>query len=1436
MKWLVTYSWILFLFVAVKGYTQNLNFSGGQKASIFLCKDGHVYVSGANDFGQLGRGALPGINSPDIVSGIGGFGTLKKIKQVSARQDLTMMALSSTGDSVITWGNNSKGELGNNLYGNGGANNNKYPYRVVGVGGAGYLTGVKYIAMGVQTGYAVLNNGKVVAWGSGGFGALGNGTNGPDMTSPVYVLKGPADTLKNVVSISAGNEFAIAVLADGTVWGWGQNNIGQLGQNTIVTTNYAVQVKGRNGVGFLSNILSVSCSDSHVLALSSTDTTWGWGNNTSGQLGNNTNTNALTPVFTLNSTGSAALRNVRSISVGYGFSMALRMDSTISVWGDNTSGRFGNNTTTSSLIPTKVLDQFGLAPLKDIVQISNGQYYSFAQRKNGMIWGWGDNANGQLAMGNNSDRYLPDTVTEPCVWVTPPAFVKGTISGPALVCGTPNSGTVTLSGQTGSVVAWQTSVNNFVNYSVTASSSQTFGFTNISQKTAYRAVIKFNDLIAYSDSLSVQYSAASFGGALSSSATVCATANSGTLTMTGHVGTVVEWQSSLDSFATAGTPIVNTNAFYTYNNLATTTFYRVVVKNNGCPNAYSPIVKITVDAPTAAGTLSSSATVCATSNGATLTLAGKTGSVVRWESSTDGFATPVTIVNNTTSYTYSNVTATTQYRVVVKSGVCALQNSSVVTIAVDQASVAGLLSSPATVCSGSNAGTLTLGTHTGGVVQWEASPDNFVSTVIISNTTSSYAYSNLLVTQYYRVLVQNGVCGSVYSNPLIITVDSLTAGGTLSPSATVCASSNGATLTLSGKTGTVVRWESSTDGFATPITISNTTTSYTYSNLAVTTQFRALVKSGVCASQNSSIVTINVDPTSVPGTLSSPATVCANGNSGTLNLGSHVGDIIQWESSPDNFSSSVVITNTGSSYGYTNLTASQYYRVLVQSGVCTSAYSNVVKITVDSMTVGGTVSLPDTVCFGLNAGTMQLSGKTGNVLKWEYSSDNFNLFSNDITNTTVNQSFSNLTVTTYYRAVLQSGVCPILRSSVNIIKVDPVSSGGSLSPSSTVVCSGTNAGTLTLASQVGDVLEWQSSSDIGFSTHSTIANVTLTENYLNLASTTYYRVKIQNGVCASVYSPVATITATPVTVPGTLSPSTTTVCYGTNTGTLTLSTQTGSIVRWEFSHDNFVTDSTVIVNTTGSYTFSNLITNTQYRVRVKNGICPGRYSAIALVNVDLPSVAGPLGLPDTICSGGNVLLNIGVSVGAVVQWESSTDGFVAISNPIANTTNTFSYNNLTTTTSYRVQVKNGVCGLTYSNIVKITVNAPSAGGIVNSSTSECSGTNSGLLSVVSKIGDVLHWESSTDNFNSITVISNTGTGQPYTNLTTTTQFRAIVQNGVCPSQPSSRATITIYDVSSGGTIDFPDTVCFGFNTGTLSLHPTSFTGNIIQWESSLDNL
>jgi alpha-tubulin suppressor-like RCC1 family protein len=147
----------------------------------------------------------------------------------------------------------------------------------------------------------------------------------------------------------------MALKLDGTVWAWGLNSNGQLGDGTIISTSSTtckcpVQVTDLNDVsGFLTGVSAISAGGSHSMALKSDGAVWAWGLNTYGRLGDGTTTQSLTPVKVLGEGGIGSLAGITAISAGGEHSMAIRSDGTIWAWGRNTNYELGDETISTVL-------------------------------------------------------------------------------------------------------------------------------------------------------------------------------------------------------------------------------------------------------------------------------------------------------------------------------------------------------------------------------------------------------------------------------------------------------------------------------------------------------------------------------------------------------------------------------------------------------------------------------------------------------------------------------------------------------------------------------------------------------------------------------------------------------------------------------------------------------------------------------------------------------------------------------------------------------------------------------------------------------------------------------------------------------------------------------------------------------------------------------
>lgn len=239
------------------------------------------------------------------------------------------------------------------------------------------------IAAGYYHGAALKSDGTVWAWGYNGFGQLGNGSL-DDSGTPVQV-----QGIGGVSAIAAGFFHTVALKSDGTVWLWGDNSYDQLGAGSLAYSSVPLQVAG------LANVVAVAAAGAHTMALKSDGTVWVWGWNAYGQLGIGSTLNAQTPVQV------PGLQNIRAVAAGFFHSLALRPDGTLSAWGYNGHGQLGDGSTVQANVPVAVRGIDG------VTSMAAGGGHSVALKNDGMVWAWGWNNFGQLGDGSTVNSSLP---------------------------------------------------------------------------------------------------------------------------------------------------------------------------------------------------------------------------------------------------------------------------------------------------------------------------------------------------------------------------------------------------------------------------------------------------------------------------------------------------------------------------------------------------------------------------------------------------------------------------------------------------------------------------------------------------------------------------------------------------------------------------------------------------------------------------------------------------------------------------------------------------------------------------------------------------------------------------------------------------------------------------------------------------------------------
>jgi alpha-tubulin suppressor-like RCC1 family protein len=256
--------------------------------------------------------------------------------------------------------------------------------------------------LGGFTGYAVLEDGSVVAWGGNDEGQLGSGASGADVALGKYPK--PALTpvkvtgLTNVIGIAAGEKHAVALRRDGTVWAWGRRDDGALGGGEVkpagslrvLSAMAPVRVPGLEG------ITQIAAGGSHGLALTRDGRVMSWGRNHSGELGLGTRATGWTPAVI------PGLDHVVTIAAGSGVSGAVREDGTVWMWGSNASAMIGNGERPEApdapggriLVPLQVT---GITTAK---QLAIGGGNVAALLADGTLRMWGHNGYGESGTGS----------------------------------------------------------------------------------------------------------------------------------------------------------------------------------------------------------------------------------------------------------------------------------------------------------------------------------------------------------------------------------------------------------------------------------------------------------------------------------------------------------------------------------------------------------------------------------------------------------------------------------------------------------------------------------------------------------------------------------------------------------------------------------------------------------------------------------------------------------------------------------------------------------------------------------------------------------------------------------------------------------------------------------------------------------------------------
>ncbi|WP_082967168.1 RCC1 domain-containing protein [Paenibacillus oryzae] len=357
----------------------------GGSQSLLLTSEGKVISFGDNGMGQLGVGNSTTSPVPQVING------LTDVVAVSSGVNFSL-ALKSDG-TVWAWGTNSMGQLGD-----GTKTKRLSPVKVSG------LTNVIAITSSGSHSMALKSDGTVWSFGGNGSGELGLGNN-TSYTTPQQI-----PNFSNVASITSGNYHSVAVKNDGTVWVWGSNIFGQLGDGKVGVNFNASSPKQVAG---LTNVVNVNAGIGHNLALKSDGTVWAWGDNSQGQLGDGTKTRRMVP------TKIPSHQSFVAVGAGGYSSFGLKENGTLWAWGNNNAGQLGIGTAGAETLERLGLTGT-VAPIiqissprqiaSDVRTISIVSQHAFAIKTDNTVIAWGKNEFGQLGDGTYTFRITPSVV------------------------------------------------------------------------------------------------------------------------------------------------------------------------------------------------------------------------------------------------------------------------------------------------------------------------------------------------------------------------------------------------------------------------------------------------------------------------------------------------------------------------------------------------------------------------------------------------------------------------------------------------------------------------------------------------------------------------------------------------------------------------------------------------------------------------------------------------------------------------------------------------------------------------------------------------------------------------------------------------------------------------------------------------------------------
>jgi|GEM_PF-1473122 len=895
-----------------------------------------------------------------------------------------------------------------------------------------------------------------------------------------------------------------------------------------------------------------------------------------------------------------------------------------------------------------------------------------------------------------------------------------------------------------------------------------------------------------------------------------------TASISSYTGTIKKWQYNPKPFDdNIWIDIASTNSNISLTNVQDSFAVRIIAQSAGAAfgcnteiASDSAIVNITPK--TVPGKLVGAATVCELGNLGNINLTNYAGNIIKWQSSANNGISWIDIYTNSNIISYNNLSLTTWYRVVVQNGVCLQEFSDTTIVTVAKMVTTAIAGGDKLLCNQPSIQLNGNSTATGESGLWQQISGPSISTIAAPTQPNTMVNGLIDGTYKFKWTISNAACPSTKDSITVINRPAITAANA-GNDIVICdfpPSSNNYTLLSSNLTATrpfeTGKWKIVQQPTSAAASFDNDTkynAVFSFSKSGIYKLEWTISNDANCTPTKDTVV-INVFDKPVVGTVAaSPLTACYGSNI-TASLGSYTGLIKKWQYNPaptnDNFWLDVAGIN--STINFNNAQESFAVRIVVQSagaamGCGTEVTSDSVMVNIAPETVPGKTNGNANVCELANAGNINLANYVGSIVKWQSSTNN-GISWIDVANTTAIISYSNLAKTTWFRAVVQSGVCPPSFSDTAIVTVSKA-----VNPSNAgldkLICNQANIQLNGNIAATGEIGLWHQVS--GPSTTNIASPNAASTNVTGLVAGTYtYQWTLTNNTCPSTNDSVVIVNR----------PSTTLADAGidkvvcdftvTTNNSLVLTgnlnnTRPFEVGKWQIvqqpasaaaSFDNDTKRNAILAfNKSGVYKLEWTISN--------DAGCAPTKDTVTIDVFDKPIVGIVAASPIISCYGSNITASLGSYTGVIKKWQynpAPTNDNIWLD--AVGTNSTINFNNAQESFAVRIVVQSAGaamgCGTeVISDSVMVNITPQTVPGKTNGNANVCESANAGNINLGNYVGSIVKWQSSANNGTSWVDVANTAAIMSYTNLVNTTWFRAVVQSGVCPASYSDTAIVTV---------------------------------------------